>query len=303
MNLPAKVKTALDETRMLVLGCQVLVGFQFQAVFQDGFSGASLSARVAEAVALLFMILALGLLIAPGAYHAIVEGHRATPRITGLVTRFTRLALWPFAVALGLDLGIALDRIHGAVMGMVGAAALAGLALVLWRGVGMAARRVHGKEERAMADSRQEEHTPLSSRIDFMLTEARTILPGVQALLGFQLVVVFTSRFEQIPLHAKYAHAVALAMVACSVVLLMAPAAYHRIVYGGEAAAHFLHVGSRMVMAATLPLAIGIAADSFVTIDVLFTSSAAGAAAAGVVALVLVALWYVYPIAARAARR
>jgi hypothetical protein len=31
MDLSSKVKTGLDEARMLVLGCEILVGFQFQA--------------------------------------------------------------------------------------------------------------------------------------------------------------------------------------------------------------------------------------------------------------------------------
>ena len=36
-KLSDKVKTALDETRMLILGVQILVGFQFRTVFEDGF--------------------------------------------------------------------------------------------------------------------------------------------------------------------------------------------------------------------------------------------------------------------------
>jgi hypothetical protein len=35
--LERKLKTALDESRLLILGAQVLFGFQFQSVFQDRF--------------------------------------------------------------------------------------------------------------------------------------------------------------------------------------------------------------------------------------------------------------------------
>jgi hypothetical protein len=299
MKLTAKVKTALDETRMLVLGCQVLLGFQFQAVFQDGFGRLPEEAKAAAATALLLMILALGLLITPSIYHTAVEEQRATRRIANLVTRFTQIALWPFAIALGLDLGVAFERIHGAAAGLAAALAFSTLALVLWLGVGMAARQSHGTEERAMADIQQERSTPLSDRIDFMLTEARTILPGVQALLGFQLVVVLTGSFDRLPSYARSVHAVALGMVACSVVLLMAPAAYHRIVHAGEASAHFLKAGSRMVMAATVPLALGIAADAFVTIDAIFASPRAGVIAAAGALVALIGLWYAYPFAVR----
>jgi hypothetical protein len=36
-KLSGKVKIALDETRMLILGVQILVGFQFRIVFEDAF--------------------------------------------------------------------------------------------------------------------------------------------------------------------------------------------------------------------------------------------------------------------------
>ena len=41
----------------------------------------------------------------------------------------------------------------------------------------------------------------------------------------------------------------------------MAPAVYHRIVYGGEASKTFLQIGSRYMLAATLALAFGLTAD------------------------------------------
>jgi hypothetical protein len=37
MELSKKVKVALDETRMLILGAQILLGFQFRGVFGDGY--------------------------------------------------------------------------------------------------------------------------------------------------------------------------------------------------------------------------------------------------------------------------
>jgi hypothetical protein len=35
MELSKKIKLALDETRILILGVQILLGFQFRAVFSD----------------------------------------------------------------------------------------------------------------------------------------------------------------------------------------------------------------------------------------------------------------------------
>jgi hypothetical protein len=41
--------------------------------------------------------------------------------------------------------------------------------------------------------------TPLDIKIEQMLTEARVILPGAQALFGFQLAIVFTRSFADLP--------------------------------------------------------------------------------------------------------
>lgn len=40
--------------------------------------------------------------------------------------------------------------------------------------------------------------TPLDAKIDYVLTEARVVLPGAQALLGFQLAIVLTNGFQQL---------------------------------------------------------------------------------------------------------
>jgi len=78
------------------------------------------------------------------------------------------------------------------------------------------------------------EEPGLHEKIDQMLTEARVILPGAQALLGFQLAIVLTEAFAKLPPEIKLTHGAALVLVAVSIILLMTPAAYHRIVYGGR---------------------------------------------------------------------
>ena len=41
--LREKIKTALDESRMLILGAQIFLGFHFRAVFEPGFQKLSKS--------------------------------------------------------------------------------------------------------------------------------------------------------------------------------------------------------------------------------------------------------------------
>jgi hypothetical protein len=75
-SLSDKVKTALDETRTLILGAQILLGFQCQGVFQDNFAALTALARILSGSALVFMLMTTALLIAPSAFH------RTTPRLT-----------------------------------------------------------------------------------------------------------------------------------------------------------------------------------------------------------------------------
>lgn len=140
--------------------------------------------------------------------------------------------------------------------------------------------------------------TPLPKKIEQMLTEARVVLPGAQALFGFQLAIVLTQSFEQLPAASKLIHAAAIFLVVLAVVLLMAPAAYHRIVHAGEDTQDMYRVGSWLVTAATLPLALGLAADIYVVIAKIAGSPAAGWIAAVLSVIALIGLWYVYPITA-----
>lgn len=63
MELSRKVKIALDETRMLILGAQILLGFQFRGVFSDGYERLPTDARYLDGVALGLMVCVVGLLI------------------------------------------------------------------------------------------------------------------------------------------------------------------------------------------------------------------------------------------------
>jgi hypothetical protein len=73
--LAGKVKTALDETRTLILGAQILLGFQCQSAFQERFDSLGSANRNMSAMALLLMLLAVGLLITPS--HFIVSSRTA----------------------------------------------------------------------------------------------------------------------------------------------------------------------------------------------------------------------------------
>jgi hypothetical protein len=263
MEISKKVKIALDETCMLILGAQILLGFQFRGVFSDGYEQLPSHTRYLDGLALGLMICVVALLITPGPYHRIVEGGEDSGNIHGLVTVIADLALLPFALALGLDLFITAGSVFGELAGAVAGTAATALALAFWYGFPGLRRRYTGQQERAVTSSQTKERssTPLHVKIEQMLTEARVVLPGAQALFGFQLAIVLTQSFEQLPSASKITHVASLFLVALSIVLLMAPAAYHRIVYAGEDSQDMHRVGSALVTAATVPLALGLVGD------------------------------------------
>jgi hypothetical protein len=142
---------------------------------------------------------------------------------------------------------------------------------------------------------------PLHVRIDYLLTEARVILPGAQALLGFQFVVTLMKSFDSLPQSAQLVHFFGLALVLLAIVLLIAPAAIHRLAFGGDDDPRFLRIASRVVTVALLPLALGLGCESFVAVRKLFDSDSAALLAALISSGALLILWYVVPFAMRRA--
>jgi hypothetical protein len=227
MELPQKIKIALDETRILILGAQILLGFGFRGVFSERFDELPGYARCANGVGLGLLVCAIGLLIAPGPYHRIAERGQDSGRLHRFVTVIADLALLPFALALGLGLFVGTEAIFDdSVASAAAGAAGAGLALALWYGLPQLRKRFVGERERMITRGQSNElaDTPLHVKIEQLLTEARVVLPGAQALFGFQLAIVLTRAFEQLPKVSIVVHAASLFLVALAVMMLMAPA-------------------------------------------------------------------------------
>ena len=144
------------------------------------------------------------------------------------------------------------------------------------------------------------EKTSLEHRIVQVLTEARVVLPGAQALLGFQLAMVLMEPFEKLPAAAKAAHLCSLLFIALAVVVLMAPAAYHRIVERGEDTERFHTFAGRMVLLALALLAPGFCGDLYVVLVRSQIHAAAGIALAALA--VFYAAWFGAMLILRARR-
>jgi hypothetical protein len=150
----------------------------------------------------------------------------------------------------------------------------------------------------------EEAETPLHTKIDQMLTEGRVILPGAQALLGFQFAVMLTKAFGDLPPLARVIHLTALLSVALTVVLLIAPAAIHRLTFDGHDDPRMHTTGSLLMTIALLPLAFGLSCEVWVALIRLFPDHDLLALYGALAVLVLLmTLWYVVPLALRRACR
>ncbi|HEX8338537.1 MAG TPA: DUF6328 family protein, partial [Pyrinomonadaceae bacterium] len=106
-----KVENALNEARMLVLGAQVLVGFQFRSFFEPGFDKLPLPSQLLILAGLGLMLLTVALIISPAAYHRLVEQGEDTHEIHRYTSRLMTWALLPFAFGLGVDFFVAAQKV------------------------------------------------------------------------------------------------------------------------------------------------------------------------------------------------
>jgi Family of unknown function (DUF6328) len=291
-----RVKTALDETRLLILGAQILLGFHLNAAFQRGFGDLPAASKGLYVASFAIMAVAIGLLIAPSLQHRLVERGRASARLLAVTTHFAAMALVLFALGLATDLSVVVAYRFGAATGLFIGLGFGALAVMLWYGIPRLLKK--SRKETPMQDHR----TPLDVRIEQMLTEARVLIPGAQALFGFQLAVMLTDAFGELAESARIVHVAALCCIVLAVILLMAPAAFHRIAYGGENTEAFYRLGSRLVVVAALPLALGITLDLYVAATRAFETRLPALLTALGIGLVLSFLWGLQPLLLRAHR-
>src|SRR5512138_1785198 len=108
-------------------------------------------------------------------------------------------------------------------------------------------------------DSGKTEELKLGDAVAALLDECRMILPGVQALFGFQLIAVFNQGFgEKLSMSEQYLHLAALGLVAIAGALIMAPAAYHRQTAVRHASEGFIQFAGWLLLLAMFPLILGI---------------------------------------------
>jgi hypothetical protein len=146
-----------------------------------------------------------------------------------------------------------------------------------------------------MTELHRETIEEASTHVD---SEARMLLPGVQTILGFQLMAVFNTRFEQFSHGEQVVHFAAFLLVALTMGLLMAPAAFHRQAEPRVVTSRFVRLSSVLLTLSMAPFIIGVCLDTYLVGRMILGDVRLALASAVAMFAVLAGLWFVLPQAA-----
>jgi len=135
------------------------------------------------------------------------------------------------------------------------------------------------------------------------IDEARMVLPGIQALFGFQLIAAFNERFRELEPRQQALHFVALVLVALAIAIIMTPAAYHRLAERGSISGFFVRLASGLIAIAMFPLMLALCIEVHLLGRVILQQEWISATISILLLIVFAGLWYGFPFAMRRSRR
>jgi Kef-type K+ transport system membrane component KefB len=154
------------------------------------------------------------------------------------------------------------------------------------------------REEQGQDESERER---LDRNLDQLLQELRVALPGVQVLFAFLLTVPFSNGFPTLSDFERDAYFVVLALTAISTALLIAPSAYHRMLFREGRKREIVMFSNRVVIIGLSVLALAMSGAMTLIAHVVFGGTAATVACA--ISLTLFGLsWYLVPLLIRRAK-
>ena len=144
--------------------------------------------------------------------------------------------------------------------------------------------------------SNERDELSLNDAASHVLEECRTVVPGMQALFGFQLIAVFSSAFgEQLSSMERMLHLIAIVLVTIAIALVMTPAALHNQTEPLAVSSRFIRISSRLLMASMAPLALGLCLDIYLVARVIVGTRGVAATVAASLLGVFIVLWLVLP--------
>jgi hypothetical protein len=147
-------------------------------------------------------------------------------------------------------------------------------------------------------DRHETEAERLDRNYSELLQELRVAQAGVQILFAFLLTLAFTQRFAETTSLQRAVYVGTLLLSAASVALLIAPVAFHRMVFRRRQKDDLVAATNRLALAGLVTLFMAMVGAVLLILDVVLGNGPAVALTA-VVAAWFVLLWFVLPLPAR----
>lgn len=147
------------------------------------------------------------------------------------------------------------------------------------------------------------EKESLSEEMRSVVEEARMVIPGAQALFGFQTVAAFNKRYESLPPSGVLAHLLGLALLALAIALLMTPAALHRMSERGRVSRSLISTSSVLIASGMASLLLAITLDMYLVTLAATEDQRVALIAGGLTLLTFACMWFVFPLLRRRLRR
>jgi hypothetical protein len=132
-----------------------------------------------------------------------------------------------------------------------------------------------------------------------LLQEVRVVQTGVQVLFAFLLTAPLAPRFPELTSFQRLDYFFTLLVTGAAAVLLIAPTAYHRILFRLGDKEHLVLVSNRFTLAGLACVALSMVGAVLLVTDLLFDDLAIVLAATGAAALGCVTCWCIAPLLRR----
>ena len=133
-----------------------------------------------------------------------------------------------------------------------------------------------------------------------LLQEVRVVQTGVQVLFAFLLTVPMTARFPELTSFQRGTYFATLLVTGAAAVLLIAPTAYHRILFRLGDKEHLVVVANRLTLTGLVCVAVSIVGAVLLVSDLLLSLPFA-IVTASLTAIACLVLWCALPLARRRA--
>ncbi|HEV8723472.1 MAG TPA: DUF6328 family protein [Candidatus Binatia bacterium] len=147
-----------------------------------------------------------------------------------------------------------------------------------------------------MSSEPNKEQLSLDSATRHILEECRMVLPGIQALFGFQLIAVFNEGFAQkLSTVEQQIHFVSIVLTVIAVALVMTPAALHRQTDPLAVTRQFIRSSTILLLLSMFPLALSICLEIYLIAHIITSLFWLGLVSAVGLFLLFLSLWIVLP--------